>query len=526
MTAHQHQTPSVPTTPVAHSVPNKDQDSPEIREALMKYRPVNVLPADWNRVKDFCQQAVLAYEPPTATIAADLLSTVTLFVLWATKEEHAPLTYDGIFHPSLMGRYLRGRVSDKKSGAFKTLRSRLFRIASAVTSVDHHKTKRDTTFVPVHEYTAGELAELEGWAATQNTDERRRYAYITLALMGGAGLTMSEALGVRGADVRHDGAAYTVRVGGRRARVVPVHADWERYLDEPSTHFVDDEHVLFNGQTLRGRGTTLRTLYRGPHPAPNPQWLRDTWLLQLIRTLPLSIIMQAVGTSDPVRFRRYFDTAHLDFDQWHDAIRNPAAYATSMDTTRDRNGEYGPATKRRDDVESVDAKVDEAPCSAHRPRPRDPATFNDYRRRPSRSSDEQTLTTDSTAFPAGTPAVPFKRGEQPLTADSTAFPAGAPAVPFQRAGSVEQHDGGARRAVREEGHEPRRVEALEADWSPKRPRKKSRYESLPPGVAHRLVSPENLTAVGDRTDADTAMFSTLREALLAEARRSARGGKR
>lgn len=56
----------------------------------MKYRPVNVLPADWNRVQDFCRQAVLTYGPANAKIAAEMLSTVTLFVLWATIEEHAP----------------------------------------------------------------------------------------------------------------------------------------------------------------------------------------------------------------------------------------------------------------------------------------------------------------------------------------------------------------------------------------------------------------------------------------------------
>lgn len=466
-------TPSEATRVVAHSDDNNQHDSPGIREALMKYRPVNVLPADWNRVKDFCRQAVLTYEPANAKIAAELLSTVTLFVLWATKEEHAPLDYAAIFHPSLMGRYLRSRVSDKKSASFKSLRSRLFRVASAVTSIEHHKTKRDTTFIPVHEYTARELAELEGWAATQNTPERRRYAYITLALMGGAGLAMTEALNVRGRDIHRSDDGYTVRVEGRHARTVPVHTEWEHYLDEPSSHFIADDHVLFPGQTPRGRGTTLRTLYRGPHPAPNPQWLRDTWLLQLIRALPLSIVMQAVGTSDVVRFRRYFDTAHLDFAQWNDAVRNPAAYSA--------------------DVESIG-----------------------------------TVTTESTALSAGTPAAPFKRGERPLTADSAAFPAGTPAIPFKRAASSKQQDGGGSRPVREEGHEPLGIEALEAGRSPKRPRQKSRYEALPPSIVSLPAPSEDVTAAvpESQTDAATLKFEALRAALLADARRSARGGKR
>lgn len=160
MTAPQQQTPSAPAAPVAHFVPNKDHRSPEIREALMKYRPVNVLPADWNRVQDFCRQAVLAYGASNAKIAAEMLSTVTLFVLWATREEYAPLEYEGIFHPALMGRYLRSRVSNKNSSAYKSLHSRLFRIASAVADVDHNRKKRGRFAVPVHEYTVGELADL------------------------------------------------------------------------------------------------------------------------------------------------------------------------------------------------------------------------------------------------------------------------------------------------------------------------------------------------------------------------------
>ncbi|MFJ4219991.1 hypothetical protein [Curtobacterium luteum] len=516
----------------------------------MKYRPVNVLPADWNRVKDFCRQAVLSYGPASPTLAAELMSTATLFVLWATKEEHAPLDYDGVFHPSLMGRYLRMRVSDKKSGAFKTLRSRLFRVGSAVTSVDHHKTKRDTAIVPVHEYTAGELAELEGWAATRNTDERRRYAYITLALMGGAGLAMTETLSVRGADIHHNAEGYTVRVAGRRARVVPVHADWERYLDEPSTHFIDDEHVLFPGQTQAGRATTLKNLYRGPHPAPNPQWLRDTWLLQLLRTLPLSIIMQAVGTSDVVRFRRYFDTAHLDFDQWQDAVRNPAAYRARMDTTRDSDGAYGDDLWRtsyqelRHEAATVTVKLADKPAETsarsagasdstgdtpHPPgrrRPRD-EDHGKYARRPRMVSSrlDQVLTADSTAVPAVKASVPFKRGEQPLTADSTAIPAGIPAASFKRAASTERGGSEGSRPVGEGAAEPRPVSTLEDGWSPKRPRKTSRFEALPPGSAHRPALSEG-RAPDNATDADAKMFTAIREALLAEARRSARGGKR
>ncbi|MET3452196.1 hypothetical protein [Curtobacterium sp. 1544] len=375
------------------------------------------------------------------------------------------------------------------------------------------------------------------------------YAYVTLALMGGAGLAMTEALGVRGADIHHSTEGYTVRVVGRRARIIPVHADWERYLDEPNTHFIDGEHVLFPGQTPRGRETTLRTLYRGPHPAPNPQWLRDTWLLQLVRTLPLSIIMQAVGTSDVIRFRRYFDAAHLNFEQWHGAVRNPAAYRPVVNTTSDdiiaSDGPSWRAVHERARVEATSSAVkpngapmgsavDDAaesdsttypPRPQGRRRPRD-QDHGKYARRPRRvDTHEQALTSDSTAVPAGTLAVTFRRGEQPLTADNTAIPVGTPAAPFERAASTEPPEGHGGRPVHKAGREPRRIEALEGDWSPKRSRKTSRYEALPPGIAQRPARAEEATAEGT-FDTSDLMFAAIREGLLAEARRSARGGKR
>lgn len=161
----------------------------------------------------------------------------------------------------------------------------------------------------------------------------------------------------------------------------------------------------------------------------------------------------------------------------------------------------------RDHTEPVNARLGDTPHPEGRRRPRDrDRDRGNYERRPSRAANHA----------------------QPLTADSTALPAGTPSIPFKRADSFEQQEGVGSRPVSEDGNGPRRIEALDAERAPKRPRKKSRYEALPPGDAPIPAEPEDLDAATPegQPDAVASQFGALRAALLAEARQSARGGKR
>jgi hypothetical protein len=486
----------------------------------MKYRPVNVLPADWNRVKDFCRQAVLTYGPVNAKVAGEMLSTVTLFVLWATREEYAPLDYEGIFHPALMGRYLRSRVSNKNSSAYKSLHSRLFRIASAVADVDHNRKKRGRFAVPVHEYTAGELADLESWAATQKTDIRRRRAYTVLALMGGAGLWTKEALGVTGADILGDSNGYSIRIAGRNPRVVPVLSDFSGYLERVIGHYRDDEFVLFHGGTPESRAVSLRALYRGAHPSPNPQWFRDTWMLRQLRALPASIVMQAAGMPDVTTLRRYLPNASMPYEEWETALRNPAAYADSPGsphggTAYGSNSWMAAYAELRDDAETFNTKLGHEDKPGRQPVPRDRTAGGKYERR---------TVGGLSALPAG------ELRAQALETDSTAFPAGTPAAPFKPTKAPEQNN--ARETANGRGDKdetlPRPGEPLEADWKPRRPRNEPPSTFEPPKSLYLPALPEvraERVTKNEPTSA-TSEFSALREALLADARRTRRGGKR
>jgi hypothetical protein len=297
-----------------------------MREALMQYRPATVTPATWDAIQDFAVNAVLAYGPATPKIGVEMLSTVTHFVLWATQEMHAPLDYDDIFYPGLMTQYIKTRVTKDKSAA-PTLRSRLFRIANAVAGVPHERKRMGRPHRDFHTYTRFELAELESWAATRSSKLKRRYAGTFLALAGGAGLWTGEVLAVVGGDITRRPTGYFVRVRGRNPREVPVRKGWCHFLDEAFPHLERDAFAVFPDGSVQGRPSSLKSLYQGPHPAPNPQWLRDTWVADLLPLMPLVMVMEAAGMADTNTLRRYLDeTSREDISRWEDVLRNPDQY--------------------------------------------------------------------------------------------------------------------------------------------------------------------------------------------------------
>lgn len=91
-----------------------------------------------------------------------------------------------------------------------------------------------------------------------------------------------------------------------------------------------------------------------------------------------------------------------------------------------------------------------------------------------------------------------------------------------------QPEGGESSPIEEEASEQRHIEALEAKRTRKRTTEKSRYEALPPGDTLMPATQEALAAAaaGDQQEGIASQFEALRAALLAEARKSARGGKR
>lgn len=293
----------------------------------MHYRPSNIVPRDWDRVKNFALQAVLDAGPSNATVGLRMLSTVAHYIVWATNDEHVPLDRDELFHATLLGKYIRTRAPKKQSSVHKTLHSLLFRVATAVADVDHNRKKRGRISHGVVPYSAAELAELESWAIARKNRTHRRYAKTFLALSGGAGLQSVECTHVRGRDIIRTPHGYSVRVTGRYPRTVPIQTEWTSYIDDAIDSFNDDDFVLFPGQTDEVRPRTLKWFCVGEHPAPFAQRLRDTWVLSQIPVLPLGILMHAAGMPDVQTLRRYLPRVSPgDLTDWDAVLRQPSAH--------------------------------------------------------------------------------------------------------------------------------------------------------------------------------------------------------
>ncbi|OIH92373.1 hypothetical protein BIU90_10735 [Curtobacterium sp. MCBA15_001] len=317
-----------------------------MREALMRYRPVHVAPADWLAVRDFVIDAVLAHDPTDARIAIELVSTVGQYVLWAMNEQHAPLDRDDLFYPSMMNRFIRSRTGAESTRTM--MRSRLYRVANAVAGVERHRGGvggRPTA--PLAPYSRRELAELESWARTVRNRQKRRAAHIALAFAGGAGLTTGELLDLRGEDAFRTAHGISVRVTGRNsARTVPVRTDWAHYLDQYLDTFVDGELLLYPTNTGKGRHTAFRSVYMGGHPAPNLQRLRDTWMLDIVSRFPIPVVL-AVAGGGLNSLQRYLDAVALDsVDQYDTALRAPAESANSRKRGADASQFLGTGDNR------------------------------------------------------------------------------------------------------------------------------------------------------------------------------------
>lgn len=319
----------------------------------MHYRPSNIVPRDWDRVKDFALQAVLDAGPSNATVGLRMLSTVAHYIVWANNDEHVPLDRDELFHATLLGKYVRMRAPKKQSSVHKTLHSLLFRVATAVADVDHNRKKRGRISHGVVPYSAAELAELESWAIARKNSTHRRYAKTFLALSGGAGLQSVECTHVRGRDIIRTPHGYSVRVTGRYPRTVPIQTEWTSYIDDVVDSFNDDEFVLFPGQTDEVRPHTLKWFCVGEHPAPFAQRLRDTWVLSQIPVLPLGILMHAAGMPDIQTLRRYLPRISPgDLTDWDAVLRQPTAHPRPSASSPERTASHA---RRRRKVQEPDA---------------------------------------------------------------------------------------------------------------------------------------------------------------------------
>jgi integrase len=146
-------------------------------------------------------------------------------------------------------------------------------------------------------YSAAEIARYLRLAAAQPTVARRMRAAALVCLGAGAGIVAGELRHLHGGDVIARDGGLIVRVGGRRARVVPVLTGYHQPLSE-AARFAGSG--LICGGREPGRRNISDELCRALSadrslPRLQPGRLRSTWLLSCARQIGLGAFMQAAG---------------------------------------------------------------------------------------------------------------------------------------------------------------------------------------------------------------------------------------
>jgi integrase len=148
-------------------------------------------------------------------------------------------------------------------------------------------------------YSDAEIAGFLALAAAQATVARRMRASALVCLGAGAGLVGSELRRLTGHDVVQRSGGLLVCVGGRRARAVPVLAEFHEPLRAAAAFAAGGYLVGGRDPGRRNLSDTLSAALCADAGLPRlqPGRLRATWLVECARRIGLGAFMHAAGIS-------------------------------------------------------------------------------------------------------------------------------------------------------------------------------------------------------------------------------------
>lgn len=276
---------------------------------------------DWAVIGDFVREVVRDAEPDRYETAGSWLSLVAALTLWSWKVECLDLERDVILEPANIFAYIEQRDA-KNDKAQATARSILLRISARVigpnagATEDRRTYRKDTGRTP---YTSAEKIGLRSYMNGQATEHRRRNVRVIVALGAGAGLTAVDLMQIYPGHVVDDGDKILVNVPGKRARTVPLIADWDDLLREalaeaePGMPF-----VLSTRGKFRYGNAIADFLYtcNGEGTRPHCQRLRSTWFVDHLNArTPIKVLLAAAGVTEVSTLQRYLKfVAPVDAD--------------------------------------------------------------------------------------------------------------------------------------------------------------------------------------------------------------------
>ncbi len=264
----------------------------------------------WSVIETFVRAVVTDAQPATPYTAGSLLSSTAHHVLWCWQTAGLDLSRRSVFDRWAIEEYITRGCPTLSPASRGNRRSQLLRVAEALLGPEGSPGRLAPLppSDPVRPYSPPELAALRSWAAGQATPTRRRDAATLLALGAGAGLAVEDIAGLTAGMVGVDEVGVLIAVPGRRARLVPVLADWEGSLVEAARSVAPDRPLFGQRRTTGNKNCVSNFVGKssGVGPKPSVQRLRATWIVHhlAVRT-PVVPFMAAAGVQSLEALTRY-----------------------------------------------------------------------------------------------------------------------------------------------------------------------------------------------------------------------------
>jgi Phage integrase family. len=285
---------------------------PEIPEYAWRitanFTPWSISKAQWTAVRALVAEVVVRIRPHTPDAARRVNNIVAGFVAFCWSTLGTELTIEAIFTSTNVNRYLATERMRRASDVRRWDVSRqLSKIARVLVGLEIPRTKPVASKFSGRVVTESELATMYAWATSLSTPRRRRNACAILALSAGAGMTAAEVAAARIEHVRSHGELLLVDVQGKRARTVPVMAQWARMLKLA----IGDRRtgLLFDAYRIDEYPPRSVQSFLSANPAPVRPSIRDlrrSWVLsQIERGLPQRVLLHICGFNSVTAIESY-----------------------------------------------------------------------------------------------------------------------------------------------------------------------------------------------------------------------------
>lgn len=281
-----------------------------VATTIANYTP-DLPPQEWAVIADFVRAAVTDCDFQTAYTARTLMVASIRHVHWCVFAAGLPLDRAVVFHRDTIAEYIAYGCPQMSAGSAGNRRSQLLRMSELLLP-PATRTSRLTAMPaspPTSPYSVREQVALRSWAAGQGSQYQVVSCHVLLALGFGAGLSAAEVGDVQAGHLHCDTDGVLVEVVGKRARMVPVLAEWEPVLvDVADAAMRPDLYVFRPRRDKAHRNLVGNFIYKTNvgRVRPNLQRMRTTWIVtHLSAGSPIKALVEAAGVDSLEALTRY-----------------------------------------------------------------------------------------------------------------------------------------------------------------------------------------------------------------------------